>query len=211
MKVLVLPLGSMSVNCLIIYDEATRIGAVVDPGGEDAAQKIVDRCKADGVEIRYILLTHAHFDHMLSLESLRELTGAPLAIHEHDAESLTDPNLTYMAQFAGVDTGCRPAEMLLSDGDVLELGETKLTVMHTPGHTMGSVCYMTDGIILTGDTLFANSIGRCDLYGGDEMTIEDSLRRLARLDGNYKLYPGHGPTTTLDREREKNIYMKHLV
>ncbi len=211
MKVLVLPLGRMSTNCLIVYDEATHIGAVVDPGGEDSSERIVNRCLADGIEIKYILLTHAHFDHMLSLEALREMTGAPLALHCHDAESLTDPNLTYMAQFAGISTGCNPAEILLSDGDVIELGETKLTVMHTPGHTMGSVCYMTDGIILTGDTLFSGSIGRCDLYGGDDMTMEDSLKRLVRLPGDYKLYPGHGSTTTLSRERANNVYLKHFV
>lgn len=210
MKVLVLPLGSMSTNCLIIYDEVTLIGAVVDPGGENSSERIISRCEMDGVKIKYILLTHAHFDHMLSLEALREITGAPLAIHSHDAESLADPNLTYMAQFAGINTGCKPAEILLSDGDVIELGETKLTVMHTPGHTMGSVCYMADGVILTGDTLFSGSIGRCDLYGGDEMVMQDSLKRLVRLEGDYKLYPGHGSTTTLSRERASNVYLKHL-
>lgn len=211
MKVLVLPLGNMSTNCLIAYDEATRQGAVIDPGGENSSERIITRAKADGIEIKYILLTHAHFDHMLSLEALREATGAPLALHAHDAESITDPNLTYMTQFAGINTGCKPAEILLSDGDVIELGETRLTVLHTPGHTMGSVCYMADGVILTGDTLFSRAIGRCDLYGGDDMAMEDSLKRLVRLSGDYKLYPGHGPTTTLARERTSNVYLKHFV
>ncbi len=211
MKVLVLPLGTMRVNCLIVYDEDTRIGAVVDPGGEDCHSKILSRCEADGIKVKCILLTHAHFDHMLSLEALREATGAPLALHAHDADSILDPNLTYMAQFAGIHVGCKPAEILLSDGDTLELGNTVLTVMHTPGHTMGSVCYKTDGILLTGDTLFSGGIGRCDLYGGDEMAIKDSLKRLSDLAGDYKLFPGHGSTTTLSRERTANVYIKHLT
>ena len=210
MKVSVLPLGTKSVNCLIISDETTHIGAVVDPGGENSADKILSYLERDGISLKYILLTHAHFDHILSLEALRRETDAPLALHAYDAESLTDPNLTYMSQFASINDGCLPAEIQLSDGDILELGNTKLEVMHTPGHTMGSVCYKTDGIILTGDTLFAGTIGRCDLYGGDEATIEDSLKRLAHLEGEYKLYPGHGPTTTLSRERANNVYLKHL-
>ena len=210
MKVSVLPLGEMRTNCIIISDEVTGIGAVIDPGGRGCEQKIMTLCKANGVKIKYILLTHAHFDHMLSLEALRRETGAPLALHKYDAESLSDPSLTYMEQFAGITEGCAPAEITLSDGDTIELGGTKLTVLHTPGHTVGSVCYMTDGIIVTGDTLFHGGIGRCDLYGGDDRAMEQSLRRLASLESEYKLYPGHGSTTTLERERLSNVYLKHL-
>ena len=210
MKVLVLPLGEMSVNCLIIYDETTKTGAVVDPGGENCTEKILSKCEAAGITVKYILLTHAHFDHMLSLEALREATGAPLALHAHDADSITDPSLTYMEQFAKITEGCKPAEITLWDGDTLELGETVLTVMHTPGHTMGSVCYMADGIILTGDTLFCSGIGRSDLYGGDEMELKDSLKRLVRLEGDYKLYPGHGGTTSMERQRQTNVYVRRL-
>jgi len=210
MKVSVLPLGTMSTNCLVIKDEATGIGAVVDPGGEDCADKILARLAAEGVMLKYILLTHAHFDHMLSLRELRSRTGAPLAIHKYDAESILHPNLTYMEQFAGITEGEDPAEILLEDGDVIELGETKLTVMHLPGHTEGAVCFKACDIILTGDVLFRGSIGRCDLHGGDEMVMMDSLRRLCALEGDYKLYPGHGSTTTLERERQTNIYLKRI-
>lgn len=210
MKVSVLPLGTMSTNCLIVKDEVTGIGAVVDPGGEGCADKIMTRVQNEGVSLKYILLTHAHFDHMLSLSELRQRTGASLALHKFDAVAITDPGLTYMQQFAGIVQGEEPAEILLEDGDVIELGETKLTVMHLPGHTQGSVCYMTDDVILTGDVLFRGSIGRCDLYGGDEMAMYHSLRRLCSLDGDYKLYPGHGSTTTLERERQQNIYLKRI-
>lgn len=211
MKVSVLPLGTMHTNCLIISDEATNLGAVVDPGGEGCTDLILNRIAAEGVTLKYILLTHAHFDHMLSLSELRQRTGAPLALHKYDAESILDPNLTYMAQFAGVTQGEAPAEIELSDGDVLMLGNTKLEVIHLPGHTQGSVIYVADGIIIAGDVIFRGSIGRCDLYGGDEMVMDDSLKRLISLPGDYKIYPGHGSTTTLERERQQNVYLRRII
>lgn len=210
MKVSVLPLGTMRTNCLIISDESTGIGAVVDPGGENCTDVILNRIASEGVTLKYILLTHAHFDHMLSLGELRQRTGAPLALHKYDAESIKDPNLTYMAQFAGISDGEATAEILLEDGDLIELGETKLEVMHLPGHTQGSVIYVADGIIIAGDVLFRGSIGRCDLYGGDEIVMDESLKRLVSLVGDYKVYPGHGSTTTLERERQQNVYLKRI-
>ena len=210
MKISVLPLGEMRTNCIIVSDEESGIGAVIDPGGIGSENKIMTLCENNGVKIKYILLTHAHFDHMLSLEALRSAISAPLALHRYDADSLSDPNLTYMAQFGGITDGCAAAELLLDDGDTISLGNTTLTVLHTPGHTIGSVCYMADGVIVTGDTLFHGGIGRCDLYGGDEQAMRQSLKRLAALEGDYKLYPGHGSTTTLERERLSNIYLKHL-
>lgn len=210
MKVRVIPMAVMGVNCLILSDEATGYGAVVDPGGKSAADKILSMAAANNIEIKYILLTHAHFDHMLSLEELREKTGAPLALHKYDAETITDPNLTFMAQYGGVSEGSKPAEITLEDGDIITLGETEIEVIHTPGHTVGSVCYKSGDAVITGDTLFRGNIGRCDLYGGDEMAMDESLKRLLSLDGDYKLYPGHGSTTTLSRERTENVYLRHL-
>lgn len=208
MKISCLPVGAMSVNCLILRDEATGLGAVIDPG--DNAEKIHNKCITSDTTVKYIILTHAHFDHMLALEELRERTGAPLALHRHDAESLLDPRITYMEQFAGVTEPPKPAEILLEEGDILELGETRLEILHTPGHTVGSICIRSGGDIITGDTLFHGNIGRCDLYGGDEMTIMHSLKRLSELPGDYKLWPGHGATTTLSRERAANYYLKHF-
>lgn len=198
----------MRVNCWLLRDEATGEGVVIDPGGENAADKILARIETKGIRVRGILLTHAHFDHMLSLERLREALNVPVSVHSHDADALLDPNLSYMAQFAGITQPCKPAENLLSDGDVFPFGESSLTVLHTPGHTVGSVCFMADGILISGDTLFAGSIGRCDLYGGDDMAMAQSLKRLRELPGDYKVYPGHGSVTSLSRERENNIYMK---
>ncbi len=211
LKVNIMPIGRMSVNCCIVYDEDTREGAVIDPGGEDCADAVAARCESLGVNVRYILLTHAHFDHILSLEALRKKLNVPAAIHADDADALTDPSLTYMAQFAGIDAKITPAEMILNEGDTITLGSHILTVMHTPGHTMGSVCYKTEGIIFTGDTVFSGSIGRCDLYGGNEDAMEASLRRLISLEGDYKLYPGHGGTTTMERQRQTNVYVRRLT
>ncbi len=211
MKISILPLGTMRTNCLVISDEATGIGAVIDPGGEGCTDSILNRLESEGVKLKYIILTHAHFDHLLSLRELRQRTGAPLALHKYDAESLFDPSLTYMEQFAGITEGEAPAEILLDDGDIIELGDTKLLVMHLPGHTQGSIALITDGIIIAGDVLFRGSIGRCDLYGGDEMAMNDSLKRLCSLGGDYKIYPGHGSTTTLQRERTQNIYLQRIL
>ena len=208
MKIFCLPVGEMKANCLILRDEATGYGAVIDPG--DEPERILRKCEAEGITVKYILLTHAHFDHLMALEALREAAGAPLAMHRLDAQSLCEPSITYMAQFAGITEGEEPAEILLDDGDVIELGETKLEVMHLPGHSQGSVCYKAGNDIITGDVLFRGSIGRCDLYGGDEMVMYDSLKRLCSLEGDYKLYPGHGSTTTLERERQQNIFLKRI-
>ncbi|MCI8388486.1 MAG: MBL fold metallo-hydrolase [Clostridiales bacterium] len=213
LKIITLPVGSMRTNCYILRDEETDIGAIVDPGGETAESGyglILAKCASEVINVKYILLTHVHFDHILSLEQVREATGAPVCVHKYDAEALTDPNLSYMAQFAGIDEPCRPAERLLDDGDIITLGNSEISVIHTPGHTIGSVCYRSGDSILTGDTLFCGSIGRCDLYGGDEIAISQSLRLLKSLadEGDFKLYPGHGNTTTLTREIKNNIYLR---
>ncbi len=211
MKISILPLGTMRTNCLIISDEETGIGAVVDPGGENSVDAILNRLETERIKLKYIILTHAHFDHMLSLKKLRQLTGAPLALHKYDAESISNPSLTYMEQFAGIKEGEAPADLLLDDGDTLELGNTKLQIMHLPGHTQGSIALITDSSIIAGDVVFRGSIGRCDLYGGDEMAMNNSLKRLCSLEGDYKIYPGHGSTTTLQRERTQNIYLQRIL
>jgi len=208
MKIFCLPVGEMKANCLILRDEATGYGAVVDPG--DEPERILRKCEAEGITVKYILLTHAHFDHMMALEALREATGAPLAMHRLDAQSLCEPSITYMAQFAGITDAPKPAEILLEEGDTIFLGETELAVLHTPGHTVGSMCLACGNDLITGDTLFRGSIGRCDLYGGDEMVMQQTLKRLCGLDADYKLWPGHGSTTTLSREKACNFYLKHL-
>ena len=206
MKIYKYTVGTMGTNCYII-DGGSGKCAVVDPGAD--IEKITSAVESKGLTVEKIILTHAHFDHMLALEELRRLTGAPLLIYKDEAGLLADCNKNLLHRYADVDVPPEPAEVLLSDGDVITVGDGRLTVMHTPGHTRGSVCYFVggDGDILTGDTLFRDSIGRYDLPGGDFMTLLHSLGALASLEGEHKIYPGHGATSTLEREKSVNLYL----
>ncbi len=206
MKILTFPLGEMQTNCYFLIDEATNKCAVVDPGGE--CERILNILARHGLTVTDILLTHGHFDHMMALGELRRATHAPLSIHSHDAPALADPTISYMKQFGGIDRAEEPAERLLEEGDTVTVGETVLTVLHTPGHTPGSVCYLCGDKLISGDTLFRGSIGRYDLYGGDYDTLMQSLQRLAALEGDYRVYPGHGSSTTLETERKNNLYLQ---
>lgn len=188
MKCAVLPAGRLRANCCVLSDGGGN-AAVVDPGGDFP---VIRRYLEDnGLSVGLILLTHGHPDHTGALEPLKRLTGARVCVHRDDAYRLeTEP------------------DFLLSDGDVLECGELRFSVLHTPGHTEGSVCYLTDGLILSGDTLFRGSVGRTDLPGGDWDTEMASLKKLTALpcDGSTVI-PGHGGTTTLEYEREFNPYL----
>ncbi len=199
----------MGVNCYLLAD-VSGVCAVVDPGGDEPdayADYILSEAKKRGLEIVQIILTHAHFDHMLSLEKLRELTGAPLAIHEADAPALEDTRISYMDRF-GNGEPCAPAERPLLEGDKISLGESELTVMHTPGHTPGSICLVCGDEIITGDTLFKGTIGRHDLYGGHWPTLAKSLERFKSLDDDFTLHPGHGESTTLKAELATNPFLR---
>lgn len=205
MKILTFILGVMQTNCYFIIDETTGATAVVDPAA--SVEKITDKITEHGLNLKYIILTHAHFDHMMALEELREQMHVPVYIHEHDAQALLHPEQSYMYQFGGIKTSCRATDFLLTDGDVLKLGQSKIKIIHTPGHTMGSICLIAEDNIISGDTLFRGDIGRYDLYGGDYNQLLQSLKKLSDLEGDYKIYPGHGSSTRLSKERKNNIYL----
>lgn len=193
-------------NCYILQDEGTGRTAVIDPGEfNDTMREQIDRI---GVEyIDYILLTHCHLDHIMGAAALQEYTGAPLAVHISDEAGLSDPEIN-CASFFGTGSGKAPkADILLRDGDTLALGDLKIKVLHTPGHTAGSVCYVVENTIFSGDTLFLESCGRIDLPTGSSTEILRSLTRLAQLDGDYTVYSGHGDPTTLEYERKHNRYI----
>jgi len=226
-KIFTLPLGAMQTNCYLLRDKNGE-GAVIDPGGDaffGSVGKILTECDKNDIRIKYILLTHAHFDHIYLLEALRKATNAPVAVHCDDAPLLYDPTLSYMAQYAHVSTPCSPVERLLQDGDKITIGNSVVTVVHTPGHTPGSVLYdcrdipsgessftanPTDGTnaIITGDTLFFRSVGRYDLYGGNEIRLIQSLEKIRQIKGNPTLYPGHGQSTQLNDELQNNPYLQ---
>ncbi len=159
---------------------------------------MLSKLEDKNLKLKYILLTHAHFDHMLACEKLREETKAPLCVHEADADAVTEPRHSYLI-LAGILKGFKPADIRLKEVDVLTLGTGKFEVIHTPGHTKGSCCYTYSNDVFCGDTVFDSGYGRTDLYGGDERAMADSLDKIHRLfDGSGKrFHPGHGNSFVL--------------
>ena len=203
MEILVIPVGYLQENCYIAYDE-DKVAVVIDPG--DEGQKLVEAIRNRGLDIRYILLTHGHFDHTGAVMEIKNEFGAKLCVSGEDAEMLTDPQLS-LAMRQRWKPEDISIDWLLSDGDVIEAGKMRFEVIATPGHSKGSVTYRCENVLFTGDTLFQGDCGRTDLYGGSYEQIKASLRRLAGLEGDYRVLPGHGPDSTLEEERLHNIYM----
>lgn len=192
MKITSMTTGSIGTNCYLLYDEATKDAVVIDPS--DYSVKVASQIEKLGLKVRAILLTHGHFDHGGDVERIRKLTGAPVYLHPAD-------------RGLGLGINRLGATEDLSDGMVLRLLGTEFRVLHTPGHTPGSVCFLVGDVLFSGDTLFAESCGRTDLPGGNGDQLLRSLRRLAELPGDYDVYPGHEEATSLEYERQNNFYM----
>lgn len=200
--------GDLGVNCYIITDKATGRAAVVDPGSFDPAlERELDTIGYDKLD--YILLTHAHFDHIGGVASLITKTGAgaKVVLAKKDVRFVGDQYLNLSRLFGAEPVRPFETDIEVGDGSKLTLGESSITVMATPGHTPGSVCYICGRDIFSGDTMFRRSAGRTDFPDGDYDTIVDSLHRLTDLDGDYNVYPGHMQPTTLDEERRYNPYL----
>ena len=204
MKLLQLCVGMVRTNCDIVYDEATREAAVIDPG--DNAKSILHAVNEEQLNVKYVLLTHAHFDHILAAHEVLEATGAQYVVPEKDIWLLSRDN---MGQFRGLarnyvqDT----PDILANEGTEVTFGGMTATYMATPGHTPGSSVIRIGDCLFTGDTLFRHECGRCDLEGGDFSAMLRSLKRLHDLDGDYKVFPGHEGISTLNEERAYNPYM----
>lgn len=206
MKVTRINAGEFGSNCWLVIDETTGEAVVIDPSPEIGA--IEEAITHRGVKVKYVLLTHSHFDHMTSCDSLRDLTGAPLAVHRDDAEGLVNARFNCSRVFMNADIVYRPAEILLREGDELTFGTLKIKVVHTPGHTKGSSCFIIGDSMFTGDALFDGSIGRSDLPGGSDFDYELTLLKFKRIKENYKLYTGHGSNTTLEKQKQYNPYLR---
>ena len=198
-----MPVGPLETNCHIIGDETSGLCCVVDPGAD--SERILAAVKEKGLQLQMILLTHGHWDHTGGVAGiLAEYPDVPVYIHSEELVATTG-NSEYSYAGAGAN------QRTYGEGDVMELGELKIQVLHTPGHSGGSVVLLCGDVMVAGDTLFAGSCGRCDLFGGNLETMFVTLKRLAALEGDYRVYPGHGPDTTLSRERRTNPYVKHAV
>ena len=200
-------------NCWIIVDEKSGEAAVVDPGAFDERTNTEELIASLGCKVKYILLTHGHFDHTLGVYGIREKYGAKVVINDEDAMMLADTALS-LAQDNNVSHLQRPVkvDVRVKDGDILCLGDTEIKVIHTPGHTRGSVCYVIESekTILSGDTLFCMTVGRTDFPGGSTQELENSLKKLLALEGDYRILPGHNRETTLDSERVRNFFIRRM-
>lgn len=211
MKIETIPVGLIRTNCYIAFDPQTREAFIVDPG--DTAARILAFVEKNGLHVSHILLTHSHFDHILALADVQAATGALVCIHQLEAGCVEAPDHAETRSLRMPDLYIKPAKVgrRLQDGDELMLLGSTFTVLHTPGHTRGSVCYDNGKLLFSGDTLFEDDCGRTDLPGGSLTDMQASLRRLYDLPGERIVYPGHDFSTTLSRERAANADMLRAV
>jgi hydroxyacylglutathione hydrolase len=203
----ILPVGPLQCNCSIVGDETSREALVIDPG--DEIDSILALLKKHGLAVKQIVVTHAHIDHVGGAMKLKQATGAPILLNENDSALLA--MLDVQASWLGMKApGQVSIDQNIAEGDVVKAGSLQGEVMHTPGHTEGSICvlFAPQNLLIAGDTLFAGSIGRTDLPGGNYKKIIDSLHgRLLALPDQTIVVPGHGSLTTIGRERESNPFL----
>jgi len=204
-----LVVGLLETNCYLISCEKTKEAAVIDPGGEEAADLILNLLQKNNFNLKYIINTHGHIDHIIGNNLLKVKTEALLLIHRLDADMLIDGNKN-ISSFMGKEICSPHADKLLEEGDEISLGTLKLKFIHTPGHTPGGISLVVNNIVFTGDTLFAGGIGRTDLPGGSYQDLQKSIKeKLLVLSDDKIIYPGHGPDSTIGEERRTNLYLKN--
>ncbi len=201
-----LEVGPIMANCFIVGCETTKEAVVIDPG-DDADRILMELAKAE-LKVKYLINTHGHFDHVGANKRMKEVTGAQIAIHADDEPMLEQ--LSHSAQMFGLSAeNSPPADILLKDGEEIKFGNITLKVIHTPGHSQGGVCLHTPGHLFAGDTLFAGSIGRTDLAGGNYDTLISSIKeKLLPLDDDTVVYTGHGPETSISNEKRMNPFLR---
>jgi len=203
----ILPVGLIQTNCYVVGCEETQEGAIIDPGGHP--QRILAAVERHNLTIKYVLNTHAHFDHTEANGAVVEATGAPLAIHPLEIPLLEASGGAALFGLQA-EPGPRP-DVELEDGDELEIGTLRLQVLHTPGHTPGHVCFYEpeEKVLFDGDVLFQRGVGRTDLPGGSWQKLIDSIRRvLFALPDETRVYSGHGGPTTIGEEKRLNPWLQ---
>lgn len=198
--------SQLEANCYLVVDEATKAAVIIDPG--DDPDEIVDAIQNENADLKYILLTHGHFDHSFSAGELQQVFDVDVLMHEADIP-LLEGSHELVTLLYDIDRYVKPGfGRFLTDGDTITFGEMALRVVHTPGHSQGGLCFIGDGIAFTGDTLFAGSIGRSDLPGGSHPDLIRSIHnKLLTLPDDTIVYPGHGPTSTIGTERTDNPWL----
>ena len=202
MKVKMMQVGPIGTNCYILEDEKAHVAAIIDPG--DEADRILSVMQEEDASVEYILLTHGHYDHTTAVPELHKAyPQAKIYIHQADANGAGSRLFPLSGQVEGLLT--------YDEGDTLTLGSLTIEVLHTPGHSKGSVTLRVEDVLFTGDTLFAGSCGRTDLRGGSYEQIMQSLKRLGELKGDFHVCPGHEATSTLERERRSNPFLMEAM
>ena len=193
-----IPVGHMQNFSYLIGDDKTKEAAVVDPGWE--IEKILIIAKKHGLNVKHILITHSHYDHIDSIKEITDITTATVYVHKGDSEEIKNKGIEKIK--------------IVNEGDEINIGKVKIKVLHTPGHTPGSICYLVDKKLVTGDTLFVENIGRTDLPGGSARIMAQSLKRLKKLDEKIEVYPGHDygsmRHSTIGHEKKNNPHMVML-
>lgn len=205
-KVQTLPVGVLATNCYLVRDPMSGETLVIDPG--DEPERILAALRESGARVVAIVNTHGHWDHIGANTAVKEATGAPLLIHAADADWLSGRLAIRSVPGVLPPVTSPPADRFLQEGEELALGRHRLRVIHTPGHTAGGLCLYLPGLLFSGDTLFAESVGRTDLPGGSAAALRSSIReKLFALPDETVVYPGHGPATTIGDERSLNPYV----
>ncbi|MBF8982122.1 MBL fold metallo-hydrolase [Lutibacter sp. B2] len=200
-----IPAGIYATNCYVLTCEDTKKTAIVDPAGN--ADEILEYIKKNNLEASFMILTHAHGDHIGAVCEIKEELNIPVFVHKEDRGMLNDANRNLSSLMSGPSIAI-VADKLLEDGHILNLGNLKLHIIHTPGHTRGGICIKVEDVLFTGDTLFANSIGRTDLEGGSFDQIIDSIKKkILTYEDPIKVLPGHGPASEIGIERAKNPFL----
>ena len=207
MKIDTLVVGPLQVNCYIVYDEGSNDAIVVDPG--DEAEKIIGLVEDRKLKVSRIVCTHGHFDHVGAVSGLKKRTGSAVMLHKGDLDIFMRADKQGALWGFHIEPPPAPDMHLLEDDEV-PIGRFGLKVLHTPGHSPGGICLYGEGVIITGDTIFAGSVGRTDFPGGSVTELKKSFARIIALPAETRIFPGHGPLTTVENEKENNFFVHEL-